>query len=106
MARLLADDEITAQLADLPGWHRDGDSLVAAYTSPDFPAAVSLVTAVADEAEQMQHHPDIDIRWTTTRWALTTHSAGGLTQLDIELAHRIAAAADRGGATPRPEETP
>ncbi len=106
MARLLADDEIAAQLADLPGWRRDGDSLVAAYTSADFPAAVSLVAAVADEAEQMQHHPDIDIRWTTTRWALSTHSAGGLTQLDIELAHRIAAAAGRGGATPSPQETP
>ncbi len=105
MARLLADDEIIAQLADLEGWRRDGDSLVAAYTSPDFPAAVALVGAVADEAEQMQHHPDIDIRWTTTRWALTTHSAGGLTQLDIELAHRITAAASRGGAVPSPSET-
>ncbi len=100
MPRLLADDEITTQLADLDGWSRDGVSLVAAYTALDFPAAIALVDEAADEAEQMQHHPDIDIRWTTTRWTLSTHSAGGVTQLDVELAHRIAAAARRSGAVP------
>ena len=49
----------------------------------------------------MDHHPDIDIRWRTTTWSLSTHSEGGLTQLDIELAHRIAEAARRLGATTR-----
>lgn len=93
MSRLLTDDEVTRQLADLPGWVREGDALVASIEAPDFPAAIRLVAAAADEAEQMNHHPDIDIRWRTTRWLLTTHDAGGLTQLDIELAHRISAAA-------------
>jgi len=46
----------------------------------------------------MNHHPDIDVRWKVTQWRLTTHSAHGLTQLDIELAHRIAAAAKDLGA--------
>ena len=92
-------------MADLEGWHQEGESLVTAYTSPDFPAAIALVSEVADVAEQMQHHPDIDIRWTTTRWSLSTHSAGGLTQLDIELAHRIADAARRTGAR-HERETP
>ena len=85
-------------LADLPGWAREGDAIVATIQAPDFPAAVRLVVAVADEAEQMNHHPDIDIRWRTTRWLLTTHDAGGLTQLDVELAHRINAAARAEGA--------
>ncbi len=99
MSRVLTDEEITRQLAELTGWRRVDATLVAAYTSPDFPSAVRLVDEVAEVAEQMQHHPDIDIRWTTTRWVLSTHSAGGITQLDIELAHRIAGAAASGRAT-------
>lgn len=98
MSRLLTDDEVTRQLADLPGWAREGDAIVASIEAPDFPAAVRIVVAAADEAEQMNHHPDIDIRWRTTRWLLSTHDAGGLTQLDIELAHRISAAARAEGA--------
>jgi 4a-hydroxytetrahydrobiopterin dehydratase len=47
----------------------------------------------------MNHHPDIDIRWRTTRWLLTTHDKGGLTQLDIELAHRISDLARNHGIT-------
>jgi 4a-hydroxytetrahydrobiopterin dehydratase len=97
MSRLLTDDEVTRQLADLPGWRREGDALVATIEAPDFPAAIRIVTAVADEAEQMNHHPDIDIRWRTTRWLLTSHDAGGLTQLDIELAHRVNEAARAEG---------
>ena len=46
----------------------------------------------------MDHHPDVDLRWKVTHWRLSTHSAGGLTQLDVELAHRIAQAAARIGA--------
>lgn len=98
MARLLTDEEIERQLGDLPGWTRDGDTLRAAFDAPDFPAAVRLVDEVAREAQEMDHHPDIDIRWVTTRWALSTHSEGGLTQLDIELAHRISQAAARLGS--------
>ena len=98
MSRLLTDDEVTTQLSGLPGWQREGDALVATVEAPDFPAAIRIVEAVADEAEQMNHHPDIDIRWRTTRWLLTTHAAGGLTQLDIELAHRISDAARAQGA--------
>ncbi|MGL4175255.1 MAG: 4a-hydroxytetrahydrobiopterin dehydratase [Dermatophilaceae bacterium] len=99
MSRRLTDDEVTTQLTDLPGWRRDGDALRTSIQAPDFPAAVRLVAAAADEAEQMNHHPDIDIRWRTTHWLLSTHDAGGLTQLDIELAHRISRAAAAEGAT-------
>jgi 4a-hydroxytetrahydrobiopterin dehydratase len=97
MARTLNDDEIARLLNDLPGWSRQGDTIVASIEAPDFPAAIRIVTAVADEAERMDHHPDIDIRWRTTNWLLTTHDAGGITQLDIELAHRINDAARAEG---------
>ncbi len=93
MSGLLTDEEITLALGNLPGWRRDGESLVASYDAPDFPAAIRLIVAAGDEAEQMGHHPDVDLRWKVTHWRLSTHSEGGLTQLDIELAHRIGAAA-------------
>lgn len=117
MARMLTPEEITRQVADLTGWRHEGASLLATYTSPSFPAAIMLVDDVAEAAEEMQHHPDIDIRGTTTHWTLSTHSTHssdsadstdsadsaesvvGLTQLDIELAHRIAQSAHRGRAT-------
>lgn len=90
MARRLDDEEITRQLAQLPAWTRDGDAIRAAYRAPDFLSGIGLVDAVAEDAEAMDHHPDIDIRWTTVTFTLSTHSEGGLTQLDIELAHQIA----------------
>ena len=93
MSTLLTDEEIDRQLDDLPGWRRDGNSLIASYDAPDFPSAVQLIVEAGLAAEQMQHHPDVDLRWKVTRWRLSTHSAGGLTRLDIELAHRIAESA-------------
>jgi 4a-hydroxytetrahydrobiopterin dehydratase len=99
MTRLLTDEEIDRQLRDLPAWRRDGDELRATLEAPDFPTAIRLVDEVALEAEGMDHHPDIDIRWRTVHFALSTHSEGGLTKLDVELAHRISQAAGRLGAT-------
>ena len=99
--RLLTDEEIGRQLEGLPAWRREGDTLRATLHAPTFPTAITLVSEAADEAEQLNHHPDIDIRWRTTHWLLTTHDAGGLTQLDIELAHRISAAAAAQGASAR-----
>lgn len=98
MSRFLDPEEITRQLGDLPGWAYAGGELRATYDAPSFPAAIRLVEDVAAQAEQMDHHPDIDIRWRSTRWILSTHSEHGVTQLDIELAHRIAEAARVVGA--------
>ena len=98
LARLLTDEEIERQLGDLPAWVREGSSIRAVYEAPDFLKAIRLVDEVAAEAEGMNHHPDIDIRWRTTTWVLSTHSEGGLTQFDVELAHRISEAALRVGA--------
>lgn len=88
----LTEDEITAALADLPEWSRDGDSIVRTADAADFPAAIRVVVAVAEQAEALDHHPDIDIRWRTLHFALSTHSAGGLTSLDVTLVGRIDAA--------------
>jgi 4a-hydroxytetrahydrobiopterin dehydratase len=96
--RLLDSEEITRQLQDLPGWRFSAGGIHASYDAPDFPAAVRLVGEIADDAESMNHHPDIDLRWRTVRLTCSTHSAGGVTQLDIELAHRIKTAAGAAGA--------
>jgi 4a-hydroxytetrahydrobiopterin dehydratase len=86
---LLGEDEITAALAALPGWERRGDSITRTADAADFPAAIRVVNAVAEAAEELNHHPDIDIRWRTLTFVLSTHSAGGLTSLDFQLAARI-----------------
>lgn len=86
---LLTEDEITAGLARLPGWRRQGQSITRTAEAADFPAAIRVVVAVAEAAEEMNHHPDIDIRWRTLTFVLSTHSAGGLTDLDLQLAARI-----------------
>jgi 4a-hydroxytetrahydrobiopterin dehydratase len=89
MADLLGPDELAAALADLPGWTGDSASLSRTVTAPDFPAAIRLVVAVAEDAELMDHHPDMDIRWRSVTFVLSTHSAGGVTGNDAELARRI-----------------
>lgn len=94
---LLTDDEVTAGLAKLPGWRRSGDTLTRTADAADFPSAIRVVVAVAEAAEEMNHHPDIDIRWRTLTFGLSTHSAGGLTSLDLQLAARIDEALARQG---------
>jgi 4a-hydroxytetrahydrobiopterin dehydratase len=87
--RLLAPDDLQTQLGGLPDWHLEDDRLVRTLELVDFAAALDLVVAVGHEAEAMNHHPDVDLRYNRVRLALWTHVAGGVTQYDIELAHRI-----------------
>jgi 4a-hydroxytetrahydrobiopterin dehydratase len=92
MSQLLTDSEVSRQLEKLPNWHRsetDEPAITATYELTDFVAAMDFVNQVGHEAELMNHHPDIDIRWNKVTLVLSTHSEGGLTQNDIELAHRI-----------------
>ena len=89
MPRLLASDDLTAQLAALPAWHLEDATLVRSVELADFAAALDLVVSIGHEAEAMNHHPDIDLRYNRVRLALWTHVAGGVTQYDVELAHRI-----------------
>ena len=89
MAELLSDIGIQRELGGLPGWSRRGDSLTKAYRFPTFPGAITFVTRVADVAESMDHHPDIDIRHTRLTFTLSTHDAGGITNADVVLAREI-----------------
>lgn len=103
MPRILEAGELADQLTSLRGWTGDPAALHADYAFPTFPLAISAIDQIAVEAEEMDHHPDIDVRWRTLRFTLATHSAGGVTQLDIELAHRIdAIAAGLGGHVTEP----
>jgi 4a-hydroxytetrahydrobiopterin dehydratase len=98
MAELLDDAAITARLKDLPNWTRDGKEIRRRVKAPSFMAGIELVAEVARAAEEADHHPDIDIRWRTLTFGLSTHSAGGLTSRDFDLAARIDAVASRHDA--------
>jgi 4a-hydroxytetrahydrobiopterin dehydratase len=87
----LADAEIAAALAALPGWTREGDEIVRSFECASFPAAIAFVVQIGFLAEKADHHPDLDIRWRTVKVALSTHSAGGLTNRDFDLAGEIEA---------------
>ncbi|HTC70597.1 MAG TPA: 4a-hydroxytetrahydrobiopterin dehydratase, partial [Acidothermaceae bacterium] len=85
----LTQDEVASALADLDGWTGDTTSLHRSIKASSFLAGIGLVDAVAKVAEEMDHHPDVDIRWTTITFTCSTHSAGGVTELDVALARRI-----------------
>jgi 4a-hydroxytetrahydrobiopterin dehydratase len=94
---VLTGAEIDAALAGGLAWERQGDELVKRHTGRVFADALAYVNAVGAVAEEMDHHPDIDIRWNKVTLHLSTHSAGGITQADLELAGKIdALAPDRG----------
>jgi len=86
---LLSQDEIDSGLQQLDGWTRDGDSIARSVEASSFIDGIRLVSAVAEVAEDLNHHPDIDIRYTTITFTLSTHSEGGLTQNDLRLAGDI-----------------
>jgi 4a-hydroxytetrahydrobiopterin dehydratase len=88
MARL-SEPEIEAALAVLPGWAADGDALSRRFTFPTFPSAIAFVNRVAEMAEAVGHHPDITINYTAVTLRLSTHDAGGVTEKDVDLAHRL-----------------
>jgi 4a-hydroxytetrahydrobiopterin dehydratase len=85
----ITDQEVSDALAGLPGWEREGDEIVKTYERASFPAAIAFVVRIGFLAEAADHHPDLDIRWRNVRVALTTHDAGGLTALDVDLAQQI-----------------
>jgi len=94
----MADEPLDKETVDrllgkLDGWDRAGDAIRRTYQAEDFPGAIHLVNVVAVLAEQARHHPDIDIRWRTVTFTLSTHDAGGkVTISDLEMAAQINAA--------------
>ena len=89
MARLEQQEIDTALAGDRKQWTQDGDSLVRTVEAPSFLEAIDVVRRVAEVAEEADHHPDIDIRWRTLTFRLSTHSEGGITAKDLELAAQI-----------------
>ena len=92
---LLEQQEIdTALGGDLSAWSQDGDTLVRHVETPSFLEGIDVVRRVAEVAEEADHHPDIDIRWRTLTFRCSTHSAGGITELDTALAASISQEVD------------
>ena len=86
---VLTDAEIQQALASLSGWQRNGGTIQRVFRFPDFKLAMQFVNKVADAAEQVNHHPDIDIRYNTVTMALISHDSGGVTQRDVRMAETI-----------------
>ena len=89
MAEVLSDITIQRELGSLAGWSRRGDVLTRTYQFRNFSDSLAFVNRVGELAERMNHHPDIDIRYSKVTLALSTHDAGGITQNDINLAREI-----------------
>jgi 4a-hydroxytetrahydrobiopterin dehydratase len=92
MARLTGE-EIDDELGKVEGWRRDGDAIVKEFDRGDFVGSVDFVNAIAPRAEGLNHHPDLAISWKDVTVTITTHSEGGLTANDFELARQIDAVA-------------
>ncbi len=91
MASLLSEHDLDRELLTVPSWKYDfkAKTIARLVKRPTFMDGIDFVRDVAELAEDMNHHPDIDIRWTALNFTLSTHSAGGLTALDFELARQI-----------------
>jgi len=89
MAELLRPEAVQVLLEEVPKWKLSDNSIERTLTFDGFPAAIEFVIRLATEAEEMNHHPDIDIHWNKVKLVLSTHSADGLTDLDFLLARKI-----------------
>jgi len=89
MADLLDAESVRSAVSVLDGWEGSPQAISRTVGLSTFPAAIKVVDRVAEVAEEMDHHPDIDIRWRTLTFRCVTHSAGGVTTRDIALANRI-----------------
>jgi 4a-hydroxytetrahydrobiopterin dehydratase len=90
---LLSDSQIDSRLAELEGWEREGETIAKTFELADFVGSAQFVENLVEPAEEMGHHPDLTVSWNKVGVSITTHSAGGLTANDFELAKRIDALA-------------
>ena len=89
MADLMKTDDLKVHLKKIPEWELEKKHIERTFEFDDFADAIDFVNAVSEVAEDEEHHPDIDIRYNKVRLILSTHSKGGLTELDFALAERI-----------------
>ena len=86
---VLSDDEVDRRLSELSDWERDGNAIKRQFKFEDFQASVDFINRITPAAEEMNHHPDLAISWNTVDCTLSTHSEGGLTENDFDLAKQI-----------------
>jgi 4a-hydroxytetrahydrobiopterin dehydratase len=86
---LLDDSEIEAKLSGLSGWQRSGEAIVKSFGCGDFVGSVEFVASLVEPAEAIGHHPDLEVSWDTVKVTISTHSEGGLTAADFELAAKV-----------------
>jgi 4a-hydroxytetrahydrobiopterin dehydratase len=89
----LSESEVEARLSEHPGWSREGNAIVKSFKRGDFVGSVNFISEIAKPAEEMSHHPDLAISWDEVTVSLSTHSDGGVTAADFELATKIDALA-------------
>lgn len=89
MADLIKTADLKDRMKKIPEWELEKKHIERTFEFDDFADAIDFVNAVAEVAEEEEHHPDIDIRYNKVRLVLSTHSKGGLTELDFGLAERI-----------------
>jgi 4a-hydroxytetrahydrobiopterin dehydratase len=90
---LLSDEEIESRLGEAEGWSRAGDAIEKEFSNGDFVGSVEFVKKVVEPAEDMGHHPDLELSWDKVKVSITNHAEGGLTEADFELAEKIDALA-------------
>jgi 4a-hydroxytetrahydrobiopterin dehydratase len=92
----LSDAQVERALKSLPGWKREGDFIVKKFRFRTFLAGIKFVDSVALIAEAQEHHPDINVVWTTVTLSIQTHDEGGITEWDVALAKEITKHVSRG----------
>jgi 4a-hydroxytetrahydrobiopterin dehydratase len=85
----LTDHQISEKLKSMPGWAHDGEQISRVFAFDSFMQGIEFVDQVAEAAEEQDHHPDIDIRYTDIKVSLSSHDAGGITDRDFRLAQHI-----------------
>jgi 4a-hydroxytetrahydrobiopterin dehydratase len=96
----LSAEEIARRLAEMPGWTGDVHAIEKSFTHT-YHGSIHMLTYVAAKAQEITHHPDVDLRWQRITFRITTHDAGNrVTERDFELARHIDAIAKRHGAVP------
>jgi 4a-hydroxytetrahydrobiopterin dehydratase len=86
---LLSDDEVQQRLGELDGWERKGDAIARQFELDDFQGSVDFINRLTPAAEEMNHHPDLEVSWNKVTVSLSTHSQGGITENDFKLAKAI-----------------
>jgi 4a-hydroxytetrahydrobiopterin dehydratase len=89
MATLIVQSQLQEMMKRIPEWEADGNAIERTFEFDDFDQTIDFVNEVAEIALEEEHHPDIDIRFNKVRIALSTHSEGGVTELDLRMAAKI-----------------